>query len=58
MSDPNVFAPEWEPGTPPGLRGVRVAAAAGARELGVTLYEIDPAPPSRPTTCTTRTRSC
>ena len=42
MSDPNVFEPEWEPGTPPGLRGVRVAAAAGAHELGVTLYEIAP----------------
>jgi uncharacterized cupin superfamily protein len=42
MSDPNVFAPDWEPGTPPGLHGVRVAAAAGARELGVTLYELEP----------------
>ena len=42
MSEPNVFAPEWEPGTPPGLHGVRVGAAAGAQELGVTLYELEP----------------
>jgi uncharacterized cupin superfamily protein len=42
VSDPNVFSPEWEQGTPPGLRGVRVAHEAGARELGVTLYELAP----------------
>jgi uncharacterized cupin superfamily protein len=42
VSDPNVFSPEWDQGTPPGLRGVRVAHEAGARELGVTLYELAP----------------
>lgn len=42
MTDPNVFAPEWEPGTPPGLRGARVGAAAGAGELGATVYELEP----------------
>ena len=29
MSDPNVFEPEWEQGTPPGAARRRVAAAAG-----------------------------
>jgi uncharacterized cupin superfamily protein len=40
MSDPNIYEPEWE--TPAGwpLRGARVANAAGATELGVTVYEI------------------
>jgi len=40
MSDPNIFEPEWE--TPAGwpLRGARVAHAAGASELGVTVYEL------------------
>lgn len=42
MSDPNVFETEWEPGTPPGLRGARVGAAAGATELGATVYELEP----------------
>ena len=42
MSDPNVFEPSWEPGTPPGLRGARVGAAAGATELGATVYELEP----------------
>jgi uncharacterized cupin superfamily protein len=42
MTDPNVFAAEWEPGAPPGLRGARVGAAAGATELGATVYELDP----------------
>jgi uncharacterized cupin superfamily protein len=42
MSDPNVLEPSWEPGTPPGLRGARVGAAAGATELGATVYELDP----------------
>ena len=34
------MAPEWE--TPPGLpiKGVRLGAAAGAQELGATLYEL------------------
>ncbi len=41
MIDPNVFATEWEPGAPPGLRGARVGAAAGATELGVTVYELE-----------------
>jgi uncharacterized cupin superfamily protein len=40
MSDPNIYDPEWE--TPAGwpLRGARVAHAAGAAELGVTVYEL------------------
>ena len=42
MSDPNIFETEWEPGAPPGLRGARVGAAAGATELGATLYELRP----------------
>ncbi len=42
MSDPNVFDPSWERGTPPGLRGARVGAAAGATELGATVYELEP----------------
>jgi uncharacterized cupin superfamily protein len=42
MTDPNFLAPEWE--TPPDspLQGFRLAAAAGAKELGVTLYELAP----------------
>jgi uncharacterized cupin superfamily protein len=42
MRDPNVFAPEWEEGTPPGIKGQMVGAAAGATELGATVYELDP----------------
>jgi uncharacterized cupin superfamily protein len=40
MTDPNFLAPEWE--TPPELpiKGVRLGAAAGAQELGATLYEL------------------
>jgi uncharacterized cupin superfamily protein len=40
MSDPDIYEPEWE--TPAGwpLRGARVAHAAGATELGVTVYEL------------------
>jgi uncharacterized cupin superfamily protein len=42
MTDPNFLAPEWE--TPPELpiKGVRLGAAAGAQELGATLYELPP----------------
>jgi uncharacterized cupin superfamily protein len=44
MPDPNIHTPEWEAELPPPFsgRGQRVGAAAGARELGATLYEIDP----------------
>jgi uncharacterized cupin superfamily protein len=38
---PNILKPEWEAELP-GLRGVRVGAAAGAEKLGATLYEVDP----------------
>jgi uncharacterized cupin superfamily protein len=38
---PNILSPEWE-AERPGLRGVRVGAAAGAEKLGATLYEVDP----------------
>ena len=38
---PNIENPEWEAELP-GLRGVRVGAAAGAEKLGATLYEVDP----------------
>ena len=38
---PNIFNPEWEAELP-GLRGVRVGAAAGGEKLGATLYEVDP----------------
>jgi uncharacterized cupin superfamily protein len=40
MTDPNYLAPEWE--TPPAspLKGVRLGHAAGAQELGATLYEL------------------
>jgi uncharacterized cupin superfamily protein len=42
MTDPNFLAPEWE--TPPetAIKGVRLGAAAGAQELGATLYELPP----------------
>jgi uncharacterized cupin superfamily protein len=42
---PNVFHPEWEVELQSGdmiLRAVRVGAAAGARALGATLYELEP----------------
>ena len=45
MSDPNVFEPAWDaeyPAPPFCLRASRVAARAGARQLGATLYEIEP----------------
>ena len=44
MPDPNVLTPSWEAELPAPfkLRGARVAAAAGARELGATLYELEP----------------
>jgi uncharacterized cupin superfamily protein len=38
---PNIFSPEWEAELP-ALRGQRVGAAAGAEQLGATLYEVDP----------------
>jgi len=38
---PNIQSPEWEAELP-GLRGVRVGAAAGGEKLGATLYEVDP----------------
>jgi uncharacterized cupin superfamily protein len=42
MTEPNLLAPEWE--TPPemAIKGVRLGAAAGAQELGATLYELPP----------------
>jgi uncharacterized cupin superfamily protein len=41
-NDLNVFdTTEWERDIG-GARGTRVGAAAGARELGCTLYELDP----------------
>jgi uncharacterized cupin superfamily protein len=42
--DPNIHAPVWEGELPAPfrLRGQRVGAAAGARELGVALYELEP----------------
>ncbi|MBE2316390.1 cupin domain-containing protein [Solirubrobacter sp. CPCC 204708] len=42
MGDPNVFSPQWQPGTPPGVKGQMVGAAAGATELGATVYELEP----------------
>jgi uncharacterized cupin superfamily protein len=38
---PNILNPEWEAELP-GLRGVRVGAAAGGEKLGATLYEVEP----------------
>jgi uncharacterized cupin superfamily protein len=40
--DPNILEPAWEEGTPPGLKGARVGAHAGATELGATVYELAP----------------
>jgi uncharacterized cupin superfamily protein len=48
MSDeaaPNIHEPAWErefDQAPFGLRGLRVAAAAGATEVGAAVYEIEP----------------
>lgn len=41
MADPNITANEWERDLG-SARGTRVGAQAGARELGATLYELDP----------------
>jgi uncharacterized cupin superfamily protein len=45
MAGPNVFADEWERDVthgPFGIRGSRVGAAAGAEQLGVSVYELAP----------------
>lgn len=45
MADPNVNRPEWDldSSEPPfRRRAMRLGSRAGATELGVTLYEIDP----------------
>ena len=44
MADPNIHSPQWdaELDAPFRLRAQRAGANAGARELGATLYEIDP----------------
>lgn len=44
MADPNINAPHWdaELDAPFRLRALRAGAHAGGRELGATLYEIDP----------------
>ena len=45
MADPNVQEPEWEADfrdTPARSRALRVGAAAGARDLGASLYELQP----------------
>jgi uncharacterized cupin superfamily protein len=46
MSDePNVLQPQWEaemPDAPFRARALRAGAHAGAREIGATLYELDP----------------
>lgn len=42
IDDPNIFEPTaWERELGP-VRGTRVGAAAGTRELGCSLYELDP----------------
>jgi uncharacterized cupin superfamily protein len=42
MPDPNVYDPQWE--TPPDAprKGVRLGRAAGAQELGLSMYELAP----------------
>jgi uncharacterized cupin superfamily protein len=43
MAEPNLYSPEWEldaPDSPLRGRAVRLGAAAGARDLGVSLYEL------------------
>jgi uncharacterized cupin superfamily protein len=43
--EPNILQPEWEaemPDPPFRTRALRAGAHAGAHELGVTLYELDP----------------
>ena len=44
MADPNVFSPNrWDVEFPEfGLKGLRVGAHAGARELGASVYELAP----------------
>jgi uncharacterized cupin superfamily protein len=45
VADPNAFEPEWdtELAAPPfRVRAMRLGPRAGARELGATLYELDP----------------
>ena len=45
VSDPNVLQTEWEidrTRTPLGMRATRVGAAAGAQQLGATVYELMP----------------
>jgi uncharacterized cupin superfamily protein len=41
---PNVFEPAWEAEVPApfAFRATRIGHAAGARQLGASLYEIDP----------------
>jgi uncharacterized cupin superfamily protein len=47
-NDPNVFEPgPWERELGP-ARGTRLAAAAGASDLGCTLYELDPGAQAAP----------
>jgi uncharacterized cupin superfamily protein len=43
--DPNVLEPDWDaemPDPPFRVRALRAGAHAGARELGATLYELEP----------------
>jgi uncharacterized cupin superfamily protein len=42
MTDPNLLSPEWETPAEMPIKGVRIGAAAGAQELGATLYELPP----------------
>src|SRR3954452_8351898 len=45
MADPNALHPEWDAeraDEPFRVRVMRAGARAGARELGASLYEIDP----------------
>jgi uncharacterized cupin superfamily protein len=44
MSDPSVFAADWDQERPAAFRArmTRVGERAGARELGATVYELDP----------------
>ena len=45
MAEPNVFADVWERDVAVGpfaVRGTRLGAAAGAQQLGVTVYELAP----------------
>jgi uncharacterized cupin superfamily protein len=43
VSDPNVFAPQWDSETPElGRRSAALGAKVGSAELGVSLFELDP----------------